>query len=262
MDSLEALRVPVKILEIFGLWQSKESTRNYKIYGIIMHLFFFNLPLFLHLSGFFDVASIEELIDVLLMLPTFIAMFLKSILLVVYMDEISSVLLSLEAFLKTVKLSDKEKRQIKVVDKLFKVFWFFAMLGYTMGGIHALMTGKPVYKVSFDCESTSLRFWITFALQNVSGFGFCCVAPILDFFPVFFLCYACVILENFAELIETEASTNDFASLVGYIEKYEKIKDSIRHVERIFSKIFFSHGMMSIITLCTTTLCLISVSVQ
>jgi len=36
MDSLEALRAPIKILEIFGFWQTKESLRNYKIYGIIV----------------------------------------------------------------------------------------------------------------------------------------------------------------------------------------------------------------------------------
>jgi len=214
------------------------------------------------LTGLFDVGSIEELIDVLLMLPTFIAMFLKSILLVAYIDEISTVLLSLEAFLKIVKLSDKEKSQIKVVDKLFKAFWFFGMLGYVMVSTQAFFINKPIYKVSSAFVSTPLRFWITFALQSICGFGFCCVGPTLDIFPVFFLCYVCVILENFAELIESEALTNDFAALVGYIEKYEKIKDCIRDVERIFSKVFFSQGLMSIIALCTTMLCLIRVSIN
>jgi len=91
----------VKILQAFGIWKTKGSSRNYKIYGIAVQLFFINLPLF----GLLNVANIDELAGVLLLLPTLIAIAIKSILLTTCINEFAAVLKSLEAFMKTVKLS-------------------------------------------------------------------------------------------------------------------------------------------------------------
>src|SRR5690349_22753855 len=88
-DKLEVvLRVPRKLMKIAGIWQVKETSKFYKIYGFALHLFGIELFILCQVIFMFQADSVMTLSDTLSVCFTYIILCYKSWIYIFNMDTV------------------------------------------------------------------------------------------------------------------------------------------------------------------------------
>lgn len=270
------LTVPFKLLQISGLWQVKGSSKFYKIYGIIFHVFGLDLYTTCQLIFILSADSLLDLSDSLSVFFTYFILCIKSIR---YMMNLDAVLLLIKDFNETILLMQKieKKTMAKVTTRLrhaklfFFVFWGSCMSACIVGAFVPITTfiinpNPPYhnpYKTWFPYDFKNEFGWFLFVAtyQSSNAIFYTGVAAALDTFPV--LCFnACAgLLEELSDRMtcigacieekEVKLEAN-LRKLEKYIAVHLKIKALIKKAENFFSPLIFAQGAVSLIILCTS----------
>jgi len=144
-------------------------------------------------------------------------------------------------------LTDDLKRKALRVEKLFKLNWMLAIISVSLGQFKAFSTTTLHMEMNLDYKDNMPKYYFIFIVQCICNFGFVCIAPALDYFAIFFINYAAVLMEN---LNENVSSIKNYEELKYRIEEFTKIKLYIRDLEGIFSRVLLVQGLTKGVILC------------
>jgi len=266
-DRLLPFRLPIKILTTFGLWQKKSSSRFYKVYGLLMHLTFISLATLCMLLYIHKVKTVKDMTDFLVFTPTYVVIFIKSIVYISKVEKIEALLVEMEELLPQEALSAEAKKQLEGIARILKIFLALISIAVTFSDIGAFMNHELVYKLwlPFDIQDNQLSYNIVFAQVSICTIGFCLVGASLDMFPAFLIAYVTILLENLCKkltekLIHSGSKKKMHENLLECIEEHRKIRQLVRGIEEINSQILLIQGLVSSIVLCTISFTLSLVS--
>jgi hypothetical protein len=173
----------------------------------------------------------------------------------------------------------KLKQRIAQITKVFRIFLSFSLFGVTVSALVAVGNHELVLKMWFpyDYKSNEAFFWLSVFYQITGGFVITPVSILVEFFPVFLICYLTGIIgelrERFAKIgmkrqrmkkairtIETLEEMENYEELVKCVKIHQKIVEISSNLNEIFGKDFWFQGFISIAVLCTTSFSLTIVS--
>lgn len=277
-DIFLPFKIPLKILKIFGLWQTKKASWAYFVYGIIMHLFFLEVFTILQFGYLFSFRTFADFANLMSMLPTYFALCVKSINWFYNLSQIEALFDLLIENLNAGVMTEKMKNHLIRVDKIFKIFWGSAAASCVLGAFVPFVAHQFPYRMWFpyDYESNPTLFYLAAIYQIVDTLCYSGVDIVFDTFPVMFMAYILGMLEQLTERLENlkkhkpfneDGSRNDknvdnTKELLKCITYQKNILEINRRVEKFFSVVFLVRGSMSMLILCTTSFALTIVNLK
>lgn len=276
VDKRFPFKTAIKLLKTFGVWVDQNSSRGYLAYGIVLHLVFVELCIFLQIAEIPNLETIQDVASLMSLLPTYIGVFFKTLNIVVRRSKVNKLLkLTNELFDESPNTSKVLKR-LKIVDRFYKANITAAMV--TCFGATVLTIYKLPYKMWFpyDIENNRLGYWSAAIYQSVGPTSLAVATISLDMIPIFFMCYAAGFLEVLCDRLESikkkasKATIKDEDKSEDHVDNYEELMNCIKFqwkideyfeaIDEMFSSVFFVQGLISIPILCTSIVSLTFVS--
>jgi hypothetical protein len=212
----------------------------------------------------------------------FVILIFKSTNFLANQNEIKSFYKSVEGLIESALWikGEKLKRRIKQIDRIFKIFFFSTLVSVLMSSVVVFTEHELPVKMWFpyDFTSNEALFWMSAIYQIVGPFIVASIAITLFTFPSFILsCLTGIVeelnkrLENIGKIktlggemtlkvVENLETIENYEELVVCVKFHQKILEMTGDFNRIFGNDFWFHGLISIISLCTTSFSLIVVS--
>lgn len=173
-ENLFPFGLPIKILKIAGIWQRKSSSWTYFCYGIIMHFNFIELFTLLQFVYLFTFETFVDFAFLMTVLPTYLALVVKSIILMFNVEEIYELLSMIQDFIVNENLEETLKKYLKRIEKVFKVFWGSAVVTTTLALGIPVFLHQLSYKMWFpyDYTKNQFLFWLSVSYRALTRFAF------------------------------------------------------------------------------------------
>lgn len=259
------------MLKLTGFWQTKNSTWAYFAYGIIMHIIFIDVFLVLQIGYLFKFQTLVDFASLMTMLPTYTAMFLRSVYLFYNFDQIVELFEVLHKSLDHVKMTPKFTRHLTRIQSIFKFFWSSAAISCIVGSFVPFTAHELPYRMWFpyDYVNSFYMFWCGSFYQIISTLCCCGFDIVEDTLPVFFMAYILAMLEQLCDQLKDLKKTESKREMVLRRSEFLKcidfqmsIIELTKKVEKIFSLVFLIRGLISTFILCTTSFALTAVSMN
>lgn len=241
------------------------------------HLLSIDLYTSLQFVYLFIFETAEDFMNVMSLFPTCIALCFKSLNFIWQVDEVEELFEMLRVIFTDNEMNEDFKNQLRRVDKLFKYFWGSAVVTSALGITVIFFQHELPYRMWFpyDIETNEFGFWLSAVYQIIISCSVCGIVAVFDLFPTFFMSYILGMLQQLCgrleelkkrEILNSDGSVNedrikdnkkDFIQCINY---HLAILTVTRKVEKIFSAVLMTQGMMSTLILCTTAFALTIVS--
>ncbi|KAG5667246.1 hypothetical protein PVAND_015236 [Polypedilum vanderplanki] len=256
-EVLKPLDLPIKILKINGNWPTKNSSKKYLIYCIILHLLVMEIGTILQLLYLPHVENFFDFTQLVTILPSCIAVCIETFVVYFYKNELLAVMEMIKDVINEHGMSEKLKRNLLFVDKYMRGFFLLTIFNICSFIFSGFVRHEIFFKMWFPFE---INFWPAYLYQCCCLINYCLVNLVLDILPVFYMAYIFGLLEHLCEVIENIESTQKKENLIMCVNFHLKIIEINKKVQKIFSPIFLVRGFLSVAVLCTTILALIILS--
>lgn len=286
-DHREVFRIPFKMLKTYGLWQTKESSWSYRVYGFIIHIMFIDFFTFFQFLYIFYAEDVQELSDWLSVFLTNVAQSFKTY---NFLFKLSSIIVIVDNLEKLIKLAEnyesrnheKLRRFVNEGHRSFVLFCGSAVLTCALAALVPIFNFKErtlAYKMAFpflDYKRDDLTFALV-AIYEMAPICSCCIDISLDMLPVFCFCFATGLIEELSDRLKNIAKnksvrivretpsngdSEDLQELLKCIEIHKGIKGFVDETRELFSTIVMVQGVMSSIILATLAFVLSQVNQQ
>jgi len=267
---LNVFLTPMKILKGFGLWQNKNASRFYAAYGIFMFFIYIGLSTLFQSLYIIDITSSDQLLDFLIHFPSFVSIFIKSLVFIARIDKIEDLLASMQELMAKVKSADKYKRQTRFIGRFFNINLISGLIATLLAAYTSFALQELELKMwlPFNIHDNYSLFVLVATISNVTVFGFVAVGVCLNVFADFFLNYAAIVVEDLCERFASQQvhdKKKDFKvenrkRFLQLIEEHRKIKQLIQEMANIFNPIWLMEGLTCSIVLCAISYTLSNVS--
>jgi len=123
-------------------------------------------------------------------------------------------------------------------------------------------------RLPFDIHNNNFTFMFVTTMSVASTLGFCTVGTCLDLFPVIFMSYAVILLDDLCEHFETlvvpgknkNPKVESREKILELVEEHLKIKQLIKEMTNIIEHILLMQGLCSSMILCAISYSLSTVS--
>lgn len=276
-ESLSTFKLMRRYLTLVGFWQTKQSSWLYFIYGIIMHLIFCDIFTLLMIIYLFNFETFEDFASVMSFLPTFLALFAKSINLMMSINEIELLFELVNDGTAGFKTQIIDKR-IKTLRKIYICFVSSGFATCVASVFVPFIDHALPYRMWFpyDYKNVEVLFWLSASYQIVITCIISGVDITMDTLPIFFMSTIYGMLEQLQEKMENLKQPKNLLidgpsitrinreenskELLKCIKYHLKIIEITRKVERRFSIVLLAQGFMSTLIMCTTAYALTIVS--
>lgn len=285
-EYFKGVRAQFKILKTSGVWQVRESSWQYRFWGLF--LLIFGLAIFLVAQLIFAIngKSLKDSADAMSLSTTYILVTAKSLMfaynadlaIALYYELMDLIFLAEKKIGKPLKKLEARFFQTEII---FKLYWSICLVTCNFGGFFLIITyfsdPNPPYKVPYrtwfplDYENDIGWFIFVAIYEYVNTTFYCGVVVALDMLPVFFLNAATGFLEELAVHLgnigkkygdEKKIKDDNFETLLDCIDLHLKTKSLIRRTEKIYSPMIFIQGAASLFTICTTAFALSQVGIK
>lgn len=274
-DVLFPFKVPIKILKLYGLWNTKNLSRARIVYAFVVSVLSFGLYTTLQFIYLFTFDTFNDFVHLMSLLPTCIAMVFKIFNFLYNFSNFEELLSMIKEAVESETLSRSFENSLNQIDKIFKAYWA-SVVGTTLLAIFI-----PFFQhelpfrmwVPFDIVHNNFNFWCAVWYQIIDTCLGCGVLCVLDLFPVICMSYILGMLKQLSSKLEAiksheisqgdgkasriVVSSEEFQKCINYHLKIVRIA---RKVEKIFSSILLAQGVISMVVLCTTSFALTIVS--
>lgn len=270
------MTVPFKLLKIAGLLQFEASSKFYKLYGIVFHLFGLDIYLIFQLIFILSADNLLELTDSFSVFFTYFLVCAKSC---NYTLKLDAIFVLIKDFNETIVLMQKveDETMVKLTKRLrqvrlfFRVFWGSCMSACVVGALVPIVTFiinpnppyRNPYKTWFPYDFENEFGWFVFVAtyQGLNAIFYTGVAAAMDTYPVLFFNASAALLHELSDRMACIGAINEdhegkFEENLRLLEKYIalhlKVKLLIKRAEEIFSPMIFLQGAVSLVILCTS----------
>lgn len=251
MDNLKAFNIPFFFVKKLGLWQDKNCSLTYRLYGVCLHLILMEFATVchsVHIFSLFMNGTIEDVSDVLGLLFTLYAAVFKSVWFLIKLEKIQEMLEQLKFLINFSSFEQKKRPKLKSqVNQIIKVSQYFygsSFLVLSSATIASLIHHKekalPFNSWYFFELKTTGIYWAYFAYQFSTSLHGIAINYSLDIIPMVFMNFVSAILD---ELSEEIARCCDDIHLFDSKEKdYEKLQKCIEcHISIWRFRFSFKH---------------------
>ena len=250
------------------MWQEKNSSWPYRVYGGLVNLLQVQLFTLFH---FFYLFHFENIFDLTNCLGTFFTNFgkvFKTISLVIKLQDIKKLVHTLEDLLSEFKNNKNRDEILKrfnyfLVRIVFRVLLVSGFVTCSVAGLIPIFNMKDhtlafrIYFHYIDYKNNDTWF-IILALYQMLPVTVCFVILTIDCLPVFFMQQFATIrvrptvaqITADSTLIKPQNNEEDLKELLKCIEIHQAIKNLITDVQEIFSFMIFIQGLMSFLIFC------------
>jgi len=258
---LNVFVIPIKVLKGFGLWQNKNVSRFYTFYGIFMHLIFLTSITLFQFLYVIEITTTAELLDFLMYCPSFVAVFIKSLLLVNKIDEIESLLASMEKLTAKVKSPERYKHRTNAITKFYKIYCTSTWIATAFAAYTSFTAHEMPFKMwlPFDPYKSSFAFLFVTTISIISALVICIVGTSLDLFPAFLMVYADILLDDLCasfatQQIDIDGKNNSKVEsrkrFLQLIDEHRKIKQLITEITKVMKHNLLIKGLTTSIIVC------------
>jgi 7tm Odorant receptor len=267
---LEALKVPLRILKIGGLWDRENVKTKHKVMQVCVHLLFCEVFIVLQIVYLFTTTNLDNFTELISNLLTFVRLSITSFYLLKERKAIEALIKEAQELAALIETEDEKSLQAlnnraNQIKKMSMTNYGSGLIGLMTLTIITILTntiGSRPYKIIF-------KLWLPFNYQNNAYcFSFvaiyelivaivtCPMSFTLDILPIFFFNVGAGLLEELGERLskvcdegkEDKKAMKEFEKCIAI---HIKVKRFVKNTERRFSPMFCVQGSMSIVILCT-----------
>jgi hypothetical protein len=272
LELFSPLALPLKILKINGNWLTKDSSWQYWVYCVVLHLSVMELGTALQLLYLPHVNDFFDLTQLVTMLPSCISVSIQTMVVYYYKNEIFAIMDMIRECVDEHGMSTTLKKHLLYIDKYMRAFLLLTLFNISSFTIFGFAGRELFFKMWFPFE---VDFWIALFYQICCLYNYSLVNLVMDIFPVFYMVYIVGMLEQLCEKFENikkhrvlneDGTVNKMKQvdnrkeLIACIEYHLKILAINKKVQKVFSPFFLVRGFLSVAVLCTTILALIVLS--
>lgn len=274
-DIFMPFELPIMISKSLGMWMTKHSCWEYKLYCVIMHLIFLDIIVMSETLMLFENKTTAELTLLMSLLPTSIGVQIETILVCVKLDEIYSLMDMVRGCIEEYGMSDKFKHRLIKIDKIYKMFLIGIVFMTTCFGISAFLSRDLIcpFWLPYDTDA-AFNFNITVIYQIFTVILTAIYGANCDLLSVLFMMYIIGMLEQLCERLENIKYEplfkpngslnmkygNNRLELLKCIKYQLKIHEIAKKLNSIFSIVFLVRGFGTMIIICTSVLSIVIVS--
>jgi hypothetical protein len=266
--------LPIKLLTWFGLWIIKDSPSKYILYSLFMRA----VTLLLVLLGVIYLWHLKDLLDfinIMCILPATIDLQIETVVFYFNMGNVLSLFDMIRECGRKYGIGESYRKQLLVVDKLFKFFFVGAIETIVSFSLFGIMSHEFICMIwtPFDL-SVPFNFWSTLAFQIA------CTIPLtfwnisFIFFPVIFMTYIVGMLTELCEQLETihyepffamdgqvnKKWRNNRLELIKCIDYQLEIHEITEKFTSTFTVVFLLRGFSAIALFGTSAFAMIMIS--
>lgn len=280
MDNLRAFDVPFFFVKKLGMWQDKNCSLTYRLYGVCLHLILMEFATVchsVHMLSLFMNGTIKDLSEVLGLIFTLYAAVLKSVWFLIKLEKIKELLEKLKFLLNFSTFEQVKRPKLKAqVDQIIKVSNYFygsSFLVITSATIASLIHHKekalPFNSWYFFELNTKGTYWAYFAYQCFTSLHGIAINYSLDIIPMVFMNFVSAILDELSEEIARccdskqlfDSGEKDYEKLQKCIECHIMVNELAKDVSKHLTFPFLVQAFMSSVILCATAFSLSTVSI-
>lgn len=276
MDHLLAFRTLIKVLEIVGMWKVDRSRKAYFVLSICFHVIFIELFVMLQVAFLFTIENFNEFTSVLAILPTCVAIIIKSKKISRSSHLIEEMFEMIQHILAINPMTSKFKTRLEKVEKAFKIFFLIGMVTCAFVIFGPLTTHELPYRMwcPFTYEGNMIMFWTATVYQQFASFYLTSIDVVFYTFPLIFMIYIYEIFHQLTKSVETlkrrktlsaDGSINKSVQIdcakefVKIIECHQKILQVTKKFESFFSFGLLISGLQSTLVICSASFLLTEV---
>jgi len=260
-ELLKIFDLPIKILQVHGLWPWKESAIYKRAFVAILVQTLFASFLILQICKLPELTNVEELSPLLAIMISYIIIPLKAINLTLKMNKIKNMLESLRKLMQNdFGIDEQHELNASVfrVQKFFKLYLVFALIAVTFNQLNSLLNHKLAYVMYMPANANDILFWVACVYQYVCTCSCVLVFVTLDYLPIIFMTLAIGFYKELCILIEK----TDTQNLQIFIKIESKIRAFVDEIDDCFSAMILIQAFLSSIIFCTSVFALSHVSYE
>lgn len=279
-------KFPITFLKTVGVWQDNKASIYYKIYGILMHLYFLEHGIVLATTlvvQLFLEGNMIEFTEVFSKSLSIYLSVIKSLIFIVNIERIKNLMDKLSYLLKFSDFTKKNRPYITLyetkITKLTKYNYTFHFIICTLSVMMAILSSDRrlpfktwTYMDYKNDESAYMFMNCAIYIMSLYTTG---VNTMMDFYPIIFMCYIIGMLDELGDYlnkakfhedhsINFEKITSnlkkpklnlhkDFVDLRKCISYHIKIKEFCNELSSNYALHFMAQGFFSSLILCSTS---------
>lgn len=243
-----------------------------KVYSAVIHIFMLELSVLSLFIPIFDSKNFEDMSYAANMILTYFMNLSKTLNVIWQVSHIEELFKDVNGLIERgwMKREHIEKFQSQVTRAftLFKVYMTASILTVLSGFLPPFYTGKLSYRMwmPFDPQQSDLLFNVDALYQLATSVYGTIMAVVTDMFPVLIMSYVvgftevlCCQLEELGR--EDKANEEEeLQRLFEFMRIQIELKRVVQKLQKIFSRVLATQGVMSVVILCTTSFSLTFVS--
>jgi len=260
---LEVFGLPIKALQVYGLWPWKDSSEKEPLRVLVAILFqlFFASFIILQACKLHQLTDVREFSQLFAVMTSSIIVHLKTINLIVKMTKIKRMMKSLKELLQHDNwLNDctKLKKNVQFIGTLYKRAIAFIIFSTTLNQFIQMLNHKLAYVMYMPEDANDMIFWVASIYQYVCACSSAALFQILDLLPLILIIFANGFYKQLYKNIEAEEDIQN--KLKKFIEIESKIRAFVDKIDDCFSTMILIQAFLSSITLCMNSFILSHVS--
>jgi hypothetical protein len=255
-DLFKPFNFPFFFLKTLGVYQSKSSSRAYKVYGFLMILIILVFSAFchtMHIVRMIKHCSFRDFSEILIILCTVYAIAFKSIWFLVKLEKIEEIMKTLENLFDLSSFGRPERKtrleaKVRKLDTILKLYYSSAFVAVTTAAIVSFVKYKertPTFKTWFflDYKASDLNYLLLASHECIAAFYGSSLITAFDIVPVIFMALTSELLRELStELsmigIEQNRDNEDVAlTSKSAIKAYREAKENILADEKANKKL-------------------------
>lgn len=253
-------RIPISLLKVFGLWITDNLSPAMLIYGTVMHLLIYEAFTVSEIICLFGFKNFEELTKLLTYLPTYIAAIFKTINIITSSKQIRQLFDMIDEIVEEIEDKRALRRQLIVVERVFKVCLSFAFTATFPGGLQGFSKLPYVMWFPWD-ENGKLGHLFAALYQLFDGVICALLTTSVDFIPVIFCAYAGAFIDALCgKLSALKPEQKGEKEFLKCIKLHESILNFVKTIQKTFSTVLFVQSFFSSLILCIIAISLTTVS--
>lgn len=240
----------LKILSVLQWFPGPHLSKRFILAGFVSHFILVELYLALQIVNFFFYETFQELTAMMALLPSYIALMVKSFNLIRHSKQLNELFLMTAELLEMSGDAKQIKRRVASADKIFKASLAVATILCLFGDIATANELPTAMWLPFDTKNSRVGYWTAAVIQCTNSHLTCTASLCYDMISIFFLCYAVGFLEtlsdNFGKLCEDDRGT----SFKDCVKFHWKVQHYIKKILETFSYSWLAQKAMSDLILC------------
>ena len=165
-EATSPFKKSVKGLKAMGMWPNKESSRNYRIYCVVVHIVLIDMTLASQIAALCTYETFDDIVNTLFIIPTYVGSVAKTLNFLVNFSKVEEILEMLKELYEICPDTTKVNQRLQIASRIYRTFLF----GAIACGVAACLTAfyELPYRIWFPYD-TDENLWAYVIVASYSS---------------------------------------------------------------------------------------------